>query len=152
MLDLDDIDRRLLSDYQRGFPMVARPYAALGEQLGLDEDEVCRRLQRLSEKGAISRIGAVVRPHRMGYSTLAAMAVPPERLETVAQIINDRAEVNHNYQREHRLNLWFVVTATNQTAVIDVLNDLSRETGLDVLDLPMVQDFHIDLGFALPWT
>jgi len=26
------------------------------------------------------------------------------------------------------------------------------ETGIDVLDLPMVEDYHLDLGFALTWN
>ena len=101
--------------------------------------------------GLISRIGAVIAPHRAGWSTLAAMAVPPERLEAVAGLVSGFPEVNHNYEREHRLNLWFVVTGPDLGHVRSVLQAIEEGTGLDVIDLPMVEAFRLDLGFSLQW-
>lgn len=152
MSALDDIDRRLLSDFQRGFPLVERPFTVLAENLGIAEDEVIARLDRLRRLGAVSRLGAVVRPHSVGASTLAAMAVPPAELEAVAAVVNGYDKVNHNYQRDHRLNLWFVVAADSEAEVGAVLDDIARRTGIEVLNLPMVQDFHIDLGFPIQWN
>jgi DNA-binding Lrp family transcriptional regulator len=149
---MDQLDRRLLNEFQQDFPLDPRPYAALGERLGLDEGEVMDRLARLSRGGSISRIGAVFRPHTVGGSTLAAMAVPEERLEEVAELVNGFPEVNHNYQREHRLNLWFVVTAPSKERVSEVLAEISAAAGLAVLDLPLLEHFHIDLGFDLKWS
>lgn len=149
---LDDIDRRLLDDFQHDFPLSARPYAELAERLGTSEADVLERLGRLQRAGAVSRVGAVIRPHAVGASTLAAMAVPAEWLERVAELVSGYAEVNHNYQRDHRLNLWFVVTAAARDDVLAVLADIERRTGLAVLDLPMLEDFHIDLGFGLQWN
>lgn len=146
---MDAIDRRLLNDYQRGFPLEARPYARVAEDLGIGEDEVLDRLAALFARGAISRIGAVVAPHRAGASTLAAMAVPEERLEEVAALVSARPEVNHNYEREHPCNLWFVVTAADEEAVGRVLAELEAAAGLPVIDLPLVAAYHIDLGFDL---
>ena len=77
------------------------------------------------------------------------MAVPRERLQSVAEIVSGYDEVNHNYEREHAFNLWFVVTAKDERAVADVLADVRRRTGLAVMDLPLVEAFHIDLGFPL---
>lgn len=151
MLDLDAIDRRLLDDYQRGFPFEPRPYQRIAGELGIDEDEVLCRLARLREAGAISRIGAVVRPGTVGASTLAAMAVPPERLAEVADLVSGYAEVNHNYERGHEINLWFVVAAADRDAVAAVLAEIEARTGIAVLDLPLEDAFHIDLGFALQW-
>lgn len=149
---LDAIDRRLLDDFQHGFPLVARPYAVVAERLGIGEGEVIERLARLTDAGAVSRVGGVIRPHAVGHSTLAAMAVPPDALEEVAERVSGYPEVNHNYQREHRLNLWFVVTAADKEEVATVLADIERRTGIAVLDLPMLEDFHIDLGFGLQWS
>lgn len=149
---LDDLDRRLLDDFQHDFPLSPHPYAELGQRLGIGEDEVMRRLGRLKLAGAISRVGAVIRPHAVGHSTLAAMAVPAEWLERVAELVSGYPEVNHNYQRDHRLNLWFVVTAAGADDVRAVLADIERRTGLGVLDLPMLEQFHIDLGFGLKWN
>ena len=149
---MDRIDRHLLNDFQQDFPLVARPYAALGEAMGVGEAEVMTRLARLSDNGTVSRVGAVFRPHTVGGSTLAALAAPPEDLERIAHLVSAYAEVNHNYQREHRLNLWFVVTAPSTEAVQAVLADISARTGLEVLDLPLLEHFHIDLGFDLKWS
>lgn len=149
---MDALDRRLLDDFQHDFPLDSRPYAVLGDRLGIAEDEVVQRLDNLRRQGAVSRVGAVIRPHAVGHSTLAAMAVPADWLERVAELVSGYPEVNHNYQRDHRLNLWFVVTASGRDDVRAVLDDIERRTGLEVLDLPMLEQFHIDLGFGLKWT
>ena len=149
---LDALDRRLLDDFQSGIPLAPRPFALMAEQLGVTEAEVIARLQRLTEAGAVSRVGPVFRPRQVGASTLAAMAVPPERLAEVATLVNGFPEVNHNYEREHDFNLWFVLTAPDQTRLERVLDEIGRRTGLPVLDLPMLAEYHIDLGFPLQWT
>ncbi len=149
---LDALDRRLLDDFQSGIPLAPRPFALMAEQLGVAEAEVIARMQRLTEAGAVSRVGPVFRPRQVGASTLAAMAVPPERLAEVATLVNGFPEVNHNYEREHDFNLWFVLTAPDQTRLERVLDEIGRRAGLPVLDLPMLAEYHIDLGFPLQWT
>ena len=148
----DALDRRLLDDFQRDFPLDPRPFAALAERLGVGETEVLERLRRLQAQGAISRIGAVITPHRAGCSTLAAIAVPPDELDEVAELVSSYAEVNHNYEREHELNLWFVVTAPSRERVEAVLGEIETRTGLPVLDLPLVEAYRLDLGFPLSWS
>ena len=145
-------DQRLLNDFQRDFPLEPRPFARLGEQLGMSEDDVIDAFKRLKEMGSVSRIGAVFKPGAVGASTLAAMAVPAERLEEVAALVSARDEVNHNYEREHRLNLWFVLTAADQAGIDAAIRAIEAETGLAVLNLPMLEDYHLDLGFDLKWT
>lgn len=149
---MDSLDHQLLNEFQQDFPLVARPYAAVAEKVGVGADEVMDRLARLSRGGVISRVGAVFRPHTVGGSTLAAVAVPEADLENVAALVSAYPEVNHNYQREHHLNLWFVVTACSAEAVQAVLADIAARTGLAVLDLPLLEHFHIDLGFDLKWS
>ncbi len=149
---LDAIDRRLIEAYQRDLPLCPEPYAAMGEALGVSEAVVLDRLHHLQERGVLSRVGAVIAPHRAGWSTLAAMAVPEERLDAVATLVNACPEVNHNYAREHRLNLWFVVTAASREAVADVLADIAERSGIGVLDLPLERAYGIDLGFKPSWS
>jgi siroheme decarboxylase len=148
---LDALDRRLLDDFQRDFPLHPRPFAALAERLGVSEGEVLDRLGRLQGQGAISRIGAVLTPHRAGWSTLAAMAVPADQLDEVAELVSGYPEVNHNYEREHELNLWFVVTAPSRERLEEVLGEIEIRTRLPVLDLPLLDAYRLDLGFALSW-
>ncbi|HLN23829.1 MAG TPA: AsnC family transcriptional regulator [Patescibacteria group bacterium] len=149
---MDALDRRLLDEFQRAFPLSPRPYAVLGERLGVAEAEVRRRLSLLQGQGVVSRVGAVFRPHSVGQSTLAALAVPDFDVERVAAIVNAFPEVNHNYLREHVTNIWFVVAAESVERVRDVLDAIHAATGYPPLDLPMIEDFHIDLGFPLQWT
>jgi DNA-binding Lrp family transcriptional regulator len=152
MNTLNDLEFRLLNDWQRGFPLMPRPYAELAARLGCDEATVLDRLASLKARGHVSRVGAVFRPHVLGWSTLAALACPPERLEEVARLIDAFPEVNHNYEREHAYNLWFVAAAPTRERVAEVLAEIHRATGLKPLDLPMVADYHIDLGFRLQGT
>lgn len=148
-MNLNPIELRLLNDWQRGFPLVERPYAELARALATSEERVLSGLAELHASGHYSRIGAVFRPHVLGWSTLAAVAAPAAQLEQIAQMICDFPEVNHNYLREHVYNLWFVVTAPSERRVAEVLAEIRRRTGLKPLDLPMLEDYHIDLGFDL---
>jgi DNA-binding Lrp family transcriptional regulator len=146
---MSDVQLRLLNDFQRGFPLTPLPFEVISRRLGMGVEELLDTLRRLVGEGVISRVGAVFRPNRIGVSTLAAMAVPEARLAEVARQVNAHAEVNHNYEREHHFNLWFVAAAPNASQLERVLHDIERQTGLSVMRLPMVQDYHIDLGFDL---
>jgi siroheme decarboxylase len=150
--ELDALQRRLLDEFQAGLPLRERPFAAMAATLGVSEDAVIDGLAGLRGQGCISRVGAVVEPRRVGASTLAAMAVPADRLDEVAALVSAYDEVNHNYERSHRYNLWFVVTAANAERVQAVLAGIARRSGCAVLDLPLLEAFHIDLGFPLQWT
>ncbi len=151
-LSLNDTEQSLLDDFQHGLPLEPRPFARVAKALGVTEDEVLGQLQRLQDNGVVSRVGPVFRPNRVGVSTLAALAVPPGRLEAVAALVSAYSEVNHNYEREHAYNLWFVVTAADRERLDTVLHEIGEATGLEPLDLPMLEDYFIDLGFRLQWT
>ncbi|MCW9034825.1 MAG: Lrp/AsnC family transcriptional regulator [Rhodospirillales bacterium] len=148
----EDLKQRLLEEYQRDFPFSATPYADIAEDLGVSEGEVLEIFQALCETGTISRIGAVFKPHSVGASTLAALSAPEETLESVAKIVSDFKEVNHNYEREHAFNLWFVVTADDPEGVDRTLAEIEEKTGCKVLNLPMLKGFHLDLGFKIKWN
>ncbi|MCK9382272.1 MAG: Lrp/AsnC family transcriptional regulator [Sulfuritalea sp.] len=139
----------LLNGWQRDFPITAQPFEQIGERVGADETAILATLKRLQARGAISRVGAVFAPRRVGASTLAALAAPAEKLEQIAAQVSARPEVNHNYQRENRYNLWFVATAADQATLAAALAAIERETGCAVISLPLEQEYHIDLGFDL---
>jgi len=143
------LEFRLLNEFQRDFPLCPAPFAELAVRLGVGEKLVLAELERLRREGKISRVGAVFAPKRIGASTLAAMAVPPERLAAVAATVNRFPEVNHNYEREHRYNLWFVVTAASEGRLQATLGAIEKAAGYALLSLPLLEEFHIDLGFPL---
>jgi len=148
-MDLETLEHRLLNNYQRDFPLEPRPFARIADDLGVSEDEILATITRLGDEGTIGRVGAVIRPNTIGASILAAMAVPADRLEDVAAIISARPEVNHNYEREHALNLWFVVTGPDPLSIERVLAEIERDTGLETVHLPLVEAYNVDLGFDL---
>ena len=145
-------DKQLLDDFQRDFPLVSRPFAAIGERVGMSEQDVIDAYKHFAEESTISRIGAIIKPNAVGSSTLAAMAVPTERLDEVATLVSSYDEVNHNYAREHAFNLWFVVAASDVTQVNAVLAAITDKTGLAIMSLPILEDYHLDLGFKLQWN
>ena len=146
---LSPLHKHLLNDYQHDFPLTARPYLAIAEALGVTEEEVMAALNTLSDENFISRIGPIIPPNQIGKSTLVAMAIPAENLANVAEIINSFPEVNHNYEREHRFNLWFVVIASSDDHLQALIQDIERQTGYKTMQLPLLDEFFIDLGFAL---
>lgn len=147
----DFLEFGLLNNYQRDFPLVDEPFARIAAELDTSVDKVLDRMQALQERGLVSRVGAVLRPNSVNASLLAAMAVPEDRMEEVANIVNACIEVNHNYEREHHFNLWFVLHAADEDRLHAVLDRIEEQTGLTALRLPILDDFHIDLGFALEW-
>ncbi|MBF0194120.1 MAG: Lrp/AsnC family transcriptional regulator [Magnetococcales bacterium] len=146
---MSDIEWQLLNSFQHNFPMVAEPYKEIGSKLGISEDEVLFLLQKLNECGMVSRVGCVLRNGTLGVSTLAAVEVAPEEIDRVAELINSFSEVNHNYERENAVNLWFVVTACSKERLMEILTEIENKSGSPVLMLPMEQNFHINLGFPI---
>jgi len=140
---------RLLNEYQRGFPLVAEPFAAVGAECGLAEERVLDALRAWTLSGVVSRVGAVFAPRRVGASALAALAAPAAELDAIAARVSAIDEVNHNYQREHRFNLWFVITAASPQRLRQIVEGIERDTGCAVIVLPLEHEFHIDLGFDL---
>ncbi len=143
------LGRLLLNHYQRDFPLVAEPYAKIAHDASMDEPSVLEAFDLLIAAEAISRIGPIIPPNRLGVSLLAAMEVPAQDLERVASIVNEEEGVNHNYEREHAINLWFVVSAEDAHALDSKLAHLELKAGYPILRLPLLEAYHIDLGFEL---
>ena len=147
---MDALDRQIVNALQGGFPIAERPYAEAAAGLGMSEDELIARLSGLLDGGLLSRFGPMYDAERVGGGlTLAAMAVPEESFESVAGIVNGFPEVAHNYARNHRLNMWFVVAAERPERVGPVLAQIEDATGLEVLDLPKIEEFFLELKLAL---
>lgn len=147
--DYSPLEQHLLNDFQRDMSLSATPYADMAKQLNVSEEGVLQSIKSLQDRGVISRVGPVFRPNRIGVSTLAAMSVPEADLECVARIVSAFPEVNHNYQREHDYNLWFVVTASSEEHLDIVLHEIEQHTEYPLMSLPMLEDYFIDLGFQL---
>lgn len=143
------VELALIDRWQHDFPLVTKPFEIVGRSAALDEQATLGVFRRMRACDLISRVGAVVRPNTVGASTLAALQVPPDQLEYVAGIVSREPLVTHNYEREHDLNLWFVIAGADAAAIAGTIFRIEAQTGLPVVDLPMVQAYHLGLGFSL---
>jgi DNA-binding Lrp family transcriptional regulator len=149
---LDTRDKELLQHLQDKFPVDKRPWAEIGGRLGIAEEEVLSRSQRLSSDGVIRKLRTILNGQKLGAcsSTLMAMRVPADKMEEVVSIVNEYMSVTHNYQREHDYNLWFTVTTCGGKDLRSTVEEIKGRTGIpdsDVLDLPTTRVFKIDVRF-----
>lgn len=147
---MDELDRAILNRLQSGFPLCERPFAEVARELGTGEDELLERLRRMLADGTLTRFGPLFDAERLGGAfTLAAMEVPPEDLERVAALVNALPEVAHNYQRDHRFNLWMVLAADAPEKIAAVLARIEALTGYPVLNLPKEAEYFIGLRLGV---
>ena len=126
---LDAVDKKLLNEIQWVFPLVDRPYAEVAEKHGVSEQDVMRRVTALKKLGLIRQINAIFDTRRLGYkSALVAFAVTPDKLNIVADRINEHPGVSHNYERNHEFNMWFTLAVPPGS---DMKQDLDRMAALD---------------------
>ena len=143
---LDDIDRRIVNALQGGFPLVTRPYAAVAETLGLDEADLLARLRRLIDGGALSRFAPMFDAEKIGGAVcLAAMAVPAHRFDAVADVLADMPAIAHNYERDHALNMWFVIATERPEGIGAVQREIQAAVGLEVKLFPKVREYFIGM-------
>jgi siroheme decarboxylase len=146
---LNTLQKKILDNYQDNFPLSPTPYQEIAVALGVTENEVLMALKELTATDIVSRIGSIIPPNQISTSTLAAMSVPQQRLVEVAEIINAYPEVNHNYEREHHFNLWFVIIAASDSRLQKIIADIENISGINIMQLPMLDNYFIDLGFKL---
>ncbi|MBM3303149.1 MAG: AsnC family transcriptional regulator, partial [Deltaproteobacteria bacterium] len=145
---MDERDRLLLNEIQAGFPVAPHPYRVLGEKIGMDQEEVLRRIAALKQKGIIRRIGASINSRRIGFvSTLLAARVPPERFEAFVETVNRCPGVTHNYERKHEYNVWFTLIAPSVQDKERIIKELMDETGVRMEEFPARRIFKIRVDF-----
>ena len=145
-VELDELDRRIINALQGEFPLCEEPYREVAASLAVDEATLLARLSHMLEQRVLTRFGPMFQIERMGGRfVLAALAVPDDRFEEVAALVNGFAEVAHNYRREHRLNMWFVL-ATEQPGDIErVCRRIELETGLPVFAFPKLKEYFVEM-------
>lgn len=149
MSDIDATDRAILNRMQDDLPLVSDPYAAVAAELGLSEKDLLNRLSRMKEERVITRFGPFFDAAAMGGAfCLCAMAVPQDRFDDVLTKVNAHAEVAHNYERTHRLNMWFVLATETPGGIAECADAIEQETGIQVLQFPKLQEFFIGFRVA----
>ena len=147
---MDRLDRALMDRLQDGFPVCASPYAEVAREFGISEAELLGRLETLLDDGVLSRFGPMFDAERMGGAfALCAMQVPAERYEKTTEVVNGFPEVAHNYERSHRLNMWFVLATESRERLAEVADEIEQRTGLHVYQMPKLEEFYVGLRLNL---
>lgn len=147
---LDELDKKLLDIIQTNFPIAPRPYAELGEQLGITETEAFDRVCALRKNGIIRRLGANFQSAKLGFvSTLCAAKVPREKLDGFIERVNAEPGVTHNYERDHAYNIWFTLISPSRQAESETLSAIVKDTGIEVVNLPAAKLYKIKVDFPM---
>jgi DNA-binding Lrp family transcriptional regulator len=147
---MDAIDRAIINNLQGGFPVSDQPFANAAMALGLSEDELIGRIGRLLSDGTLTRFGPMYHAERLGGSlSLAAMQVPSDDFERVADIVNGFPEVAHNYARDHAFNMWFVLATEEPERIDAVIGEIERRSGYRVYNMPKLDKYFVGLRFEV---
>ncbi|MGR9072755.1 MAG: Lrp/AsnC family transcriptional regulator [Gammaproteobacteria bacterium] len=145
---MDETDRRIINALQEGLPISPDPYRKAAERLKLTESDLIARLEKLLEKGFLTRFGPMYHAERMGGAlTLAAVKAPEDRYDEIAESINAFPEVAHNYARDHALNMWFVIATESPERIRRIIEAIEAETGLKVYNMPKQTEYFVGLKF-----
>lgn len=149
-MQLDSLDRNIINSLQKGFPLTESPYRDVAEGLGTTESELISRLQLMLDEGVLTRFGPMFQIERLGGAfTLAAMKVPDDQFDLVAEQVNQFPEVAHNYQRDHDFNMWFVIATEDVAEIEAVIGKIEALTGIKVYNMPKLEEYFVNLQFAV---
>ncbi|MCG8427298.1 MAG: AsnC family transcriptional regulator [Chromatiales bacterium] len=147
---MDTIDRQIINQLQNAFPICDRPYQVMAESFGISEQELIERIEQMLEQKQLSRFGPMYHAERMGGGlSLCAMRLPDDQFDRVCEQVNSFPEVAHNYARDHKFNMWFVLATETPERIEEVLQEIEAVTGYPVYNMPKKEEFFIGLKFEL---
>ena len=147
---MDSVDARLVNCLQECLPVCPRPFDDVAASLGLSVDELLSRVQRLLDERVLTRFGPMFNAENLGGAlSLCAMQVPQDRYDKIADLVNAFPEVAHNYERDHLLNMWFVIATERPEQAGTVLAEIEQVTGCRVYDMPKQEEFYVGLKLAV---
>lgn len=149
-MELTETQKKILDIIQTDFPLVPRPYAVIGQQVGVSEEEALEAVNALRRTKIIRRMGANFQSAKLGFvSTLCASKVPEDKLDAFIAEVNAQPGVTHNYLREHSYNVWFTLISPSREESRAVLDGISARTGVNILNLPATKLYKIRVDFRM---
>jgi siroheme decarboxylase len=133
---MDERDREILRLTQDGIGIEERPFLHAARMLGISEEEVVGRLQRLERAGIVRRFGTRINPRKADFATNAMVVwkVAPERVAEVGTAMAMSPDVTHCYERRMvpgrwEYNLYTVLHCRDRETLLCKVGELSRATG-----------------------
>lgn len=147
----DDVDKALLTELQKGFPVDHRPFELLGNKIDLSEQQCLKRVEKLKSDGVIRQLSAIFDTRSLGYqSTLVAMRVDDNKIDAAAEVINQHPGVSHNYKRNDSFNLWYTLAVPPYDSIEKVVNILHSSSGAEeTIILPTLRLYKIGMKLDL---
>lgn len=143
---MDEFDRLIVNALQDGLPLCEQPFAPLANELEIDELQIVARIEKLLDDNILTRFGPLYDAERLGGAlSLCALSAPPDRFDETADLVNAHPEVAHNYEREHALNMWFVLATESLGRIAEVVAEIETETGCRVFQFPKQEEFYVGL-------
>jgi len=150
MSSLNKYQRELINQFQGGFPLTRQPYSCVAASLGVGEVNLFKTLKWLLDEGYLSRFGPLYNAEKIGGEvTLAALSVDEKNVDKVAEMVNRHQQVAHNYRRDHKLNMWFVISAEHKGEIEKIIAEIESESGLKVYNFPREKAFYLGLFLYL---
>lgn len=134
---LDELDKKIICALQDEFPLVARPYQAIAEKLGITEAELMKRMEGYLQSGKIRKMGAVLRHREVGYAAnaLCAWVIPDERTDEIGAFMAGKPEITDCYLRNKqtgwRYNFYTMLHGHTRQQCQKIVTDLAREIGVN---------------------
>lgn len=148
--ELTDFEKQLINCYQGDFPLTSEPFQVIAERLNSTNKKVQETIKQLLNHGVLTRFGPLYNIEKVdGALSLCALKVPSQRFDEVAELVNSYTEVAHNYQRDHEWNMWFVLAAESEQALIEIFDQISKASGCPSLNLPKQTEFFVGLKFEI---
>ncbi len=143
---LDEINRNIINTLQYGFPICDHPFREAAASLNITESELLERIEVMRENGILTRFGPLFNAEEMGGAfSLCAMKVPATEFDSVAEKINALPQVAHNYQRDHAMNMWFVLATETPEEKHKTIERIEQQTGYRVYDMPKEKEYFVGL-------
>ncbi len=147
---LDETNRHIINSLQYGFPVSDYPYKEAARSLNISEDELLSRLRSMLDSGVLTRFGPLYHAENMGGAlSLCAMKIPSAQFDKVAKQVNAFSQVAHNYERDHSLNMWFVLATETLQEKDQTLKQIEDQTGFQVYDMPKEKEYFVGLFLTL---
>jgi len=147
---LDSTDRKILNLYQAEFPLTQRPFAEIGEAVGVSEDEALTRVSRMMEEGYFTGVGLDYDRDSIGESaSICALAVAHGQSQKAVAGLECNPNSSQIFIADHAMNIWFTLVADSAPALKESCGEIERSLGWPILRIPIIREFHADFRVQL---